>query len=96
MMESLLTYGIQSVKKLKIQPVSLNSLPHSRSNQPIALMSCIVGMPKNLKVKVNGDSIYVESNKPLENTTIQINIVNNLTLMEEDVVKISAITKKLT
>jgi hypothetical protein len=52
-------------------------------------MNCIVGMPVNLKVEVDGNIIHVKTGKPKENASIQINTVNNLTLMEEEVLKIS-------
>ncbi len=57
--------------------------------EPTAVMSCIVGMPINLNVEVDGNNIHIQTNKPLENASIQINTVNNLTLMEEEVLKIS-------
>ena len=57
--------------------------------EPTDVMSCIVGMPINLNVEVDGNNIHIQTNKPLENASIQINTVNNLTLMEEEVLKIS-------
>jgi hypothetical protein len=57
--------------------------------EPTAVMNCIVGMPVNLNVEVDGNLIHVKTGKPLEETSIQINTVNNLTLMEEEVLKIS-------
>jgi hypothetical protein len=57
--------------------------------EPTAVMSCIVGMPDNLQVEVDGKMITINTNKPMENASIQINTVNNLTFMEEEVLKIS-------
>jgi hypothetical protein len=48
-------------------------------------MSCIVGFPVNLDVAVEGGTINVRSADPSAGTTIQINMVNNLTMMEEEV-----------
>jgi hypothetical protein len=57
--------------------------------EPTDVMSCIIGMPINLNVEVDGNNIHIQANKLLENASIQINTVNNLTLMEEEVLKIS-------
>jgi hypothetical protein len=57
--------------------------------EPTAVMNCIVGMPVNLNVEFDGNIIHVKTGKPLDNASIQINTVNNLTLMEEKVLKIS-------
>ncbi|MBC8181514.1 hypothetical protein H8E88_10365 [candidate division KSB1 bacterium] len=57
--------------------------------EPTDVMSCIIGMPINLNVELDGNNIHIQTNKPLENVSIQINTVNNLTLMEEEVLKIS-------
>ena len=53
-------------------------------------MSCIVGMPINLKVVMEGNNIKVTTNNTYDDTIIQINTVNNLTLMEEELLTISA------
>ena len=57
--------------------------------EPTGPMSCIVGMPKNLKVAMEGNNIKVTTNNTYDDTIIQINTVNNLTLMEEEVLRIS-------
>jgi hypothetical protein len=57
--------------------------------EPTSVMNCIVGMPVNLSVEVEENIIHVRASKSLENSSIQINTVNNLTLMEEEFLKIS-------
>lgn len=57
--------------------------------EPTAVMNCIVGMPANLKVEVVVNNIQIQSTNPVENASIQINTVDNLTLMEEEVLTIS-------
>jgi hypothetical protein len=57
--------------------------------EPTDVISCIVGMPENLKVELDGNIIHIQIKKPVENASIRINTVNNLTLMEEEVLKIS-------
>jgi hypothetical protein len=52
--------------------------------EPTDVMSCIVGMPVNLEVDVDGDRILIRTRRLLKNASIQINTVNNLTLMEEE------------
>ena len=56
--------------------------------EPTGPMSCIVGMPKNLKVTMEGNNIKITPNNTYDDAIIQINTVNNLTLMEEEVLKI--------
>ena len=53
--------------------------------EPTDVISCIIGMPENLKVQKEEETLRIEVNQPMENTTIQINTVNNLTLLEEEV-----------
>ena len=52
------------------------------------VMSCIVGLPVNLKVERNGEKLQIQAREPIENASIHINTVNNLTMMEEEVEKI--------
>ena len=52
------------------------------------VMSCIIGIPVNLKVEMDGENIKIEATRPIENASIHINTVNNLTMMEEEVVKL--------
>lgn len=52
--------------------------------EPATSMNCIVGMPKNLIVEVDENNINIKSANPLNNASIQINTVNNLTLLEEE------------
>ncbi len=51
-------------------------------------MSCVVGMPENLKVVRDGDVLKIKARKPLANSTICVNTVNNLTMAEEEVLKL--------
>jgi hypothetical protein len=57
--------------------------------EPTAVMNCIVGMPANLNVEVDGNIIHVKAANPFDNASIQINTVNNLTFIEEEVLTIS-------
>ena len=57
--------------------------------EPAAVMSCIIGMPENLKVEKNGQILHIHANRPLKNATIHINTVNNLTMMEQEILKFS-------
>jgi hypothetical protein len=57
--------------------------------EPTAVMNCIVGMPVNLQAEVEGNLIRIQLKNPLKNASIQINTVNNLTLMEEEVLMLS-------
>ena len=45
--------------------------------EPNDVMSCIIGMPKNLKVEKEGQTLHIQVNKPMENSLIHINTVNN-------------------
>jgi len=56
--------------------------------EPTAMMNCIVGMPQNLDVKIDGDVLKINAAKPLDDGSLQINTVNNLTLMEEEVLSL--------
>ena len=47
-------------------------------------MSCVVGMPKNLKVNQADGSLKIRVTSPIENSRIQINTVDNLNMMEEE------------
>ena len=60
--------------------------------EPTAMMNCIVGMPINLTVEMVDNNIQIQSKNPVENGSIQINTVNNLTLIEEEVLTISGHT----
>ncbi len=53
--------------------------------EPVTSMNCIVGMPENLRVEADKNIISVGVTNSLENTSIQINTVNNLTFLEEEV-----------
>jgi hypothetical protein len=57
--------------------------------EPTDVMSCIVGMPKNLQVERSGDVLLISALNPLEDASIQINTVDNLTMMEEEILTIS-------
>ncbi len=57
--------------------------------EPSDVMSCIVGLPVNLKVESNGERLQIQAREPIENASIHINTVNNLTMMEEEVLKLS-------
>jgi hypothetical protein len=57
--------------------------------EPTDVMSCVIGMPENLKVEVEGDDLRIQVLNPLEDAVIQINSVNNLTMMEEEETTIS-------
>ncbi len=56
--------------------------------EPTGPLSCIVGMPENLKVEQEGEALRITVIKPVENASIQLNTVNNLTWMEEEVLKL--------
>jgi hypothetical protein len=56
--------------------------------EPADAMSCIVGMPKSLNVETDGGTIRIEAERPLPNTELHINTVDNLTMMEEEGLKI--------
>ena len=47
-------------------------------------MSCVVGMPRNLAVEQIGGSLNIKVTNPIAETSIQINTVHNLTMMEEE------------
>ena len=47
-------------------------------------MSCVVGMPKNLKVNQADGSLKIRVTNPIEKSRIQINTVDNLNMMEEE------------
>jgi len=57
--------------------------------EPTDVMSCIVGMPKNLKVEKGDGVLNISASNPLDNASIQINTVDNLSMMEEEVLTIS-------
>lgn len=57
--------------------------------EPTDVMSCIIGMPRNLQVEKNGETLHVSAQNPIANGSIQVNTVNNLTMMEEEVLKLS-------
>ncbi|HUU27737.1 MAG TPA: hypothetical protein VM123_07985 [archaeon] len=52
------------------------------------VMSCIAAMPENLKVERQGELLRIETAKPLEGASIQVNTVDNLTMMEEEALKL--------
>ena len=54
--------------------------------EPADVMSCIIGMPRNLQVKKDANVLHISSRVPVENSSIHINTVNNLTMMEEEIV----------
>jgi len=57
--------------------------------EPNDVISCIVGMPENLKVEKDGEMLRIDARRPLDNASIHINTVNNLTMMEEEVLKLA-------
>jgi hypothetical protein len=60
--------------------------------EPTDVMSCIVGFPNNLDISINGDNVKVMTINPISNASIQINTVNNLTMMEENNLNISGLS----
>ncbi|MCD6322272.1 MAG: hypothetical protein J7L77_04535, partial [Clostridiales bacterium] len=54
--------------------------------EPADVMSCIIGMPRNLQIKKDANVLHISSRVPVENSSIHINTVNNLTMMEEEIV----------
>ena len=52
-------------------------------------MSCVVGMPKNLKVNQADGSLKIRVTNPIDNSRIQINTVDNLNMMEEEKMELS-------
>jgi len=57
--------------------------------EPTDVMSCIVGFPTNLNVTIEGENIRINTANPVSDATIQINTVNNLTMMEEEALSFS-------
>ncbi len=51
--------------------------------EPTDVMSCIVAMPSNLEIKQNGDFLNISARQPVENASLHINTVDNLTLLQE-------------
>ena len=56
--------------------------------QPTEPMFCILAIPENLSVVQEEGMLKVEARVPLEGASIQINTVDNLTMMEEEVLKL--------
>ncbi|HUU28315.1 MAG TPA: alpha-amylase family protein [archaeon] len=56
--------------------------------QPTEPMFCIAAMPENLRVVRDEGTLRVETRLPSANTSIQINTVDNLTMIEEEVLKL--------
>ncbi|MCD6115903.1 hypothetical protein J7K93_02720 [bacterium] len=54
--------------------------------EPADVMSCIIGMPRNLQVKKDANTLHISSLNPVEKGSIHVNTVNNLTMMENQVV----------
>ena len=52
-------------------------------------MAVVVGMPANLRVLRQGDSLHVDVRHSLEESVIHINTVDNLTMMEEHRLELS-------
>ncbi len=46
-------------------------------------VACVVGMPANLSVQREGNRLRIRVREPLQNATIEVNTVDNLTMMEE-------------
>jgi hypothetical protein len=57
--------------------------------EPTDVLSCIVGMPENLRVEDDDGLLRISIEDALENASIQINTVDNLTMMEEEVLTIA-------
>ncbi len=53
--------------------------------EPTDVISCIIGMPENLKVEREGETLHIRVINPIEDAVIHINTVNNLTMMEKEV-----------
>jgi hypothetical protein len=51
-------------------------------------MSCIVGMPENLEAASDGKTLRINAKRPLADAEIHVNTVDNLTMMEEEAMKI--------
>jgi hypothetical protein len=56
--------------------------------EPTDVMSCIVGFPKNLAVEVSDGKIGIQVANPVNGGTIHVNTVDNLTMMEQEALKI--------
>ena len=56
--------------------------------EPIDIMSCVIGLPENLRVERREDVLSVSVTRPLENSSVHINRVDNLTMMEREVSKL--------
>ena len=52
-------------------------------------ISCVVGMPENLKVDRADGSLKIRVTNPIDNSRIQINTVDNLNMMEEEKMELS-------
>jgi hypothetical protein len=74
-------------QQIKVEKIDGRKFLIFREEPPEAL-SCIVGMPENLKVERDGEVLRVKMSDPIKGAFIQINTVDNLTMIEEERVKI--------
>jgi len=51
--------------------------------EPMDVISCIVAMPSNLEIKRDQNTLKISAHEPIENASLHINTVDNLTIMEE-------------
>ena len=56
--------------------------------EPAEAMSCIVALPANLQVERHEDLLRIHARTALENCSIHINTVDNLTMLEEEKLKL--------
>ncbi|MDZ7724233.1 MAG: hypothetical protein U5R06_15865 [candidate division KSB1 bacterium] len=52
--------------------------------EPTDVMSCIVALPSNLLVESKGTILDISARQPVENASLHINTVDNLTFLEEN------------
>jgi hypothetical protein len=55
--------------------------------EPADVMSCIVGFPKRLSVRSQGELLLIEASYPDNEASVQINLVDNLTMIEKESVQ---------
>jgi hypothetical protein len=63
--------------------------------EPADVMSCIVGFPKRLSVRRQGENLLFEVSEPIDGTFVEINLVDNLTMIEKEAVQLQGARGKV-
>jgi hypothetical protein len=63
--------------------------------EPTDVISCIIGMPRNLNVVKSDSVLNISTANPLDRAALQINTVNNLSMMEEEFMTIPGNTAEV-